>query len=84
MDVPTFVHRVEELPGVDIVPYLTPATGRYWTTLEELLDLLRRFSPRDFSPRDWTLKNMSDRVCAQLLLDIINAEQASEKLGGQL
>jgi hypothetical protein len=70
MDVPTFVHRVARLSRVDIVPYLTPATGHYWTRIEELLALLEGYSPEEYAARSWTLNNMTDAVCARQLLDL--------------
>ena len=40
MDVPTYSFRSEGLGDVDTVPYQTPATGRYWSSFDELLQSL--------------------------------------------
>jgi len=73
MDVPTLVHRVESLSDEAIVPYMTPTTGAYWTTFEQLLSLLQSLSIDGYAPRQWVLKHMTDAVCAQLLMDVVRA-----------
>ena len=61
-------------------PYLTPATGRLWRTIDELEPVLRAaMADRSaFHPRRWMLANMTDAICSAALLDIIRsgAEQA--------
>ena len=50
-------------------PYLRPENGLFFNDLE---DFKRQFAywgahREEFTPRDWTLKNMSDEVCASIL-----------------
>lgn len=50
-------------------PYLRPENGLFFT---ELADFKRQFAyweahRQEFTPRDWTLKNMADEVCASIL-----------------
>lgn len=50
-------------------PYLRPENGVFFNDLE---DFKRQFTywdthRQEFTPRDWTLKNMSDEVCASTL-----------------
>jgi len=70
MDVPTLVFRGDRHSGVDIVPYLTRATGQYWTSFENLLALIGGLPQAQYWPREWTLQHQTDAVCARLLLDI--------------
>jgi len=54
-------------------PYLTPATGLDWRTLDDcarvLDDALR--SRGRFQPRKWVLDHMTDAICSRQLFDII-------------
>jgi hypothetical protein len=70
MDVPTFVFREPRYAGVDTVPYLTPSSGRYWTSFEELLVLIRGLSQAQYHPREWVLQHMSDEACARQFMNI--------------
>jgi hypothetical protein len=71
MNVPTLVYRPVTSTGADVLPYLAPETGSYWSTPQGLFDLLLQSSLNKFSPRDWVLANMTDPICAsQLLLQI--------------
>jgi hypothetical protein len=50
-------------------PYLRPENGLFFNDLE---DIKRQFAyweahRQEFTPRDWTLKNMADEVCAVAL-----------------
>jgi len=56
-------------------PYLTPATGRSWRTIDELEPVLRRAlaDRSSFHPRAWMLANMTHAICSAALLDIIRA-----------
>jgi hypothetical protein len=65
MDVPTLAFRSPGYEKVDTVPYLSPATGRYWSSADDLLQAVADFSPADFQPRNWVLANMTDLVCAR-------------------
>jgi hypothetical protein len=54
-------------------PFLTPATGRTWKTLEQLASAVRDVlaSPESFTPREWVLANMTDAICARALSRIV-------------
>jgi glycosyltransferase involved in cell wall biosynthesis len=73
MDVPTFVRRYDFIPEEGIAcsaaPYLTNATGAFWSTDEELRDLLAS-GTNDYTPRDWVLANNTDRHAAEALVRI--------------
>jgi hypothetical protein len=75
MDVPTFVTRSSEpqFLGRRSAPYLTDATGRFWSDNEELTRLLS--SPPPVTPRAWVLSNMTDEVCARRLLAAVGLEK---------
>jgi hypothetical protein len=81
MNVPTLVwdsHGPAEWRGRTFqsgssCPYLTPATGLAWRTLDELdralADALR--NRRQFEPRTWVLAHMTDAICAEMLYRLI-------------
>jgi glycosyltransferase involved in cell wall biosynthesis len=81
MDVPTVVWdpqgtaqwRGRTFESRSSAPYLTPATGRRWRTIDELEPALRgALADRSaFRPRAWMLANMTDARCSAALLDII-------------
>jgi glycosyltransferase involved in cell wall biosynthesis len=81
MDVPTVVWdprglahwRGRSFESRSSAPYLTPATGRRWRTIDELEPALRgALADRSaFQPRAWVLANMTDAICSAALLDII-------------
>ena len=81
MDVPTVVWdpqgmaqwRGRSFASGSSAPYLTPATGRRWRTIEELEPALRgALADRSaFQPRAWMLTHMTDAICSAALLDII-------------
>jgi glycosyltransferase involved in cell wall biosynthesis len=83
MDVPTVVWdpqgtaqwRGRSFESRSSAPYLTPATGRRWRTIDELEPALRgALADRSaFQPRAWTLANMTDAICSAALLDIIRS-----------
>ena len=68
MDVPTMAYRMPGLETIDTVPYLTAATGRYWSQFDELIALLKDVRHAAYTPRDWVLANMTDKICATRLL----------------
>jgi len=76
MNVPTLVidNRIRTVEGMRVeistAPYLSAATGRFWTEPEELEACLDRSALAAFAPRGWVLENMSDRVAADKLLAI--------------
>jgi len=54
-------------------PYLTPATGRPWRSLDELESQLRgALADRAaFAPRQWVLAHMTDAICSAALYAIV-------------
>lgn len=81
MDVPTFVWNPQEpftwcgktYKDISSCPYLTDFTGKEWKTLDQLDILLSAFDPLEFSPREWVLENMTDKVSVDLLIKIIES-----------
>jgi len=81
MDVPTVVWEPQgtaqwcgrSFESRSSAPYLTPATGRRWRTIDEFETALRgALADRSaFRPRAWMLANMTDAICSAALLDII-------------
>ncbi|HTM04897.1 MAG TPA: hypothetical protein VL173_15415 [Vicinamibacterales bacterium] len=85
MDVPTLVWdpkgpaewRGHVFTSRSSAPYLTPATGRTWTTLAEL-ELVLGEMMRDrtrLAPRAWVLAHMTDAICARALYDILTRDR---------
>jgi len=82
MDVPTLCWNPQEpiiyagrtFNQVSSCPYLTKETGRDWKTLEELKVFIKQIKNKQivFNPRQWVLENMTDKISAKLLLDLIN------------
>ncbi|MBT1155727.1 hypothetical protein J1C56_08995 [Aminobacter anthyllidis] len=73
MDVPTFVRRYDFIPEMAVAcsaaPYLTSSTGAFWSSDDELRQLLA--SDMDgYAPREWVLANNTDRHAAEALLRI--------------
>jgi hypothetical protein len=87
MDVPTIVWdprgeamwRGRQFESRSSAPYLTPATGLLWRTLDELEPVLRRaLAERSaFRPREWVLANMTDAMCSAALLEIVREGAAA-------
>jgi hypothetical protein len=73
MDVPTLAYRSPGYEAVATVPYLTAATGAYWSTIEELVGLLRAAPAAGYRPRDWILANMTDAACAAQLMALVES-----------
>lgn len=81
MDVPTVVWdprgtaqwRGRTFQSRSSAPYLTPATGRSFRTIDELEPVLRgALADRaSFRPRQWILAHMTDAICSAALLEII-------------
>lgn len=87
MDVPTIVWNPRELvtngrtyTDSSACPYLTPQTGADWKHIQEFEYLLSQMPTllASFSPRAWTLQNMSDTASASTLLSLINSIQNHE------
>lgn len=57
-------------------PYLTDSTGAFFRTFDEFTGLFSAWENGKFTfhPRQWTLNNMSDEVCARRLLEIAGIE----------
>lgn len=82
MNIPTLVWNADKphiIMGktywpVSTAPYLTDAAGIFWKDVDELKTILERVGDLFYRcmPRDWVLQNMSDELCAQNLLKIIN------------
>lgn len=66
-------------------PYLTPATGAFWTTPEDLTQSLKHWDAWaegvGVSPRQWVLKHMTDKVAANNLLRLIHCEWTKQQSG---
>jgi hypothetical protein len=81
MDVPTAVWdprgtaewRGRSFRSGSSAPYLTPATGRLWRTLNELEPVLRSILTERsaFHPREWLAAHMTDAICSAALYEII-------------
>jgi hypothetical protein len=81
MDVPTLVWdpRAQAMwagrtfTAGSSAPYLTPATGRLWQSIDELEPILRgALADRAaFHPRQWVLEHMTDAICSAALYAII-------------
>ena len=73
MDVPTFVRRfdviLDEGTPCSAAPYLTDMTGAFWSSNEELQQLLAA-GTASYAPRDWVLANNTDCHAAKALLQI--------------
>jgi len=67
--------RFWEYKIISSCPYLTNELGIKWKTLGELEKLIKNIDIKlkTFRPREWLLENMSDEVCAQYMIDIIEA-----------
>lgn len=55
-------------------PYLTELTGKFFNNEDELFSILQDWAEKKicFSPRCWTIKNLSDEICALNLMRLIN------------
>lgn len=90
MDIPTYVLAADSWQAADgrvfaasSAPYLSPKTGRFFRTLEDLESLLRDFQNdlAPCAPRSWILQNMSDPICARHLLDAILGKELQRPTG---
>jgi glycosyltransferase involved in cell wall biosynthesis len=87
MDVPTMVWdprgraewRGHSFQAGSSAPYLTPATGRLWRTLDELEPALRGMLAEQspVRPREWLVAHMTDAICSAALYDIIHEGAAA-------
>jgi hypothetical protein len=83
MDVPTAVWdprgaaewRGRRFQAGSSAPYLTPATGRLWQSLDELEPVLRGMIEErsTFHPRAWVLAHMTDAIQSAALYEIIRS-----------
>lgn len=62
-------------------PYLTPATGAAFRTIDDLEQALRATlaTVTAFQPRAWVLQHMTDAVCADQLYTLIRRDARAEK-----
>lgn len=82
MDVPTLVWNPQTVvingrmySESSACPYLSDQTGFDWQTIQEFENILQliKISIKKFTPRSWTLDNMSDAASAQILISLINS-----------
>jgi hypothetical protein len=59
---------------ISACPYLTPQTGFEWENLDDLECLLQQMPNllQHVAPRKWVLENMTDKISATVLVNIIN------------
>jgi hypothetical protein len=73
MNVPTFVRRFDYSPELEsacsAAPYLSDATGAFWSSDDELRQLLVA-GTASYAPREWVVANNTDRHAAEALLRI--------------
>jgi glycosyltransferase involved in cell wall biosynthesis len=84
MDVPTVVWdpqgdaewRGRTFKAGSSAPFLTPATGAAFRTIDDLATVLRATlgGLTEFQPRQWVLQHMTDAVCAKALYELIRRE----------
>jgi hypothetical protein len=72
MNVPTLAYRAPGYETVETLPYLSPDTGSYWSSIEELVTLLKTLPRAAYRPRSWVLANMTDAICAAKLVALVN------------
>ncbi len=77
MDVPTLVwNPKQQHPHFSDLtdspaPFLTKDAGEFWQNITELKSLLANMP--SFKPRQWVIKNMTDKVSAGILLKILES-----------
>ncbi len=77
MDVPTLVWNPEIIePKYKIrtssCPFLNQENGLQWKELNDLDNILKDDNVYlNIKPREWVMNNMTDKICAQKLIDII-------------
>ena len=80
MNVPTIVwdpemgHPYVHNITVTSAPYLSEQTGIKWKELDEFESILggSTLVEKSFSPREWVLSHMTDKISARMLVDISN------------
>ena len=80
MDVPTFSwnpgsfrYQNYFFDNVSSAPYTTRQTGNLWNNIDELALLIKMYNKKNtYFPRKWILNNMTDILCSNNLLSIIN------------
>lgn len=70
MDVPTFAFRAPRYEKIETLPYMSSATGVYWSSESEIAALVADYSAERFQPRKWVIEHMTDVVCAKKLLQL--------------
>lgn len=79
-DVPTLIYYnnissvYERTFSCETAPYLSPQTGQYFNNFEDFINKFNNWETNQkiFNPNNWVLKNMSDKISASKLLEIIN------------
>jgi hypothetical protein len=78
-DTPTLVWNPQKLVYGNSIytesssaPYLTEQTGHFFKTPNDLAALIESYTPSTYSPRSWCTEHMSDKICADKLLGIID------------
>jgi hypothetical protein len=64
-------------------PYLTRQTGARWRSVDDLRQLIYLYDKSYFSPRDWVVSHMSDKVSAASLLEtfaLVSGKTTKENL----
>ena len=56
-------------------PYLSDATGRFFSGAEQLMGLVNEIAGGvlEFRPRQWVMSNLTDEICARRLLSVLTA-----------
>jgi hypothetical protein len=80
MDVPTFIFKGKFtiIKGIKFsmfspAPYLTISCGHFWRSVGELKHLISSFTYQKYQPRNYVLQNMTDKICANNLIKILEA-----------
>jgi hypothetical protein len=79
-DVPTLIYynnissAYERIFSCETAPYLSPQTGQYFIDFEDFTNKFNEWETNQkiYNPSKWVLKNMSDKISASKLLEIIN------------
>jgi hypothetical protein len=86
MNVPTFVWSPPKNYAVNFLlkqhnffydtissaPYLSGMTGNFWDSIDVLAHLIGSFNMQSYEPRAWVLENMTDQICAEKYVKIVN------------
>lgn len=64
----------ERIDGNIVAPFLTPESGMFFESAEKFSSAFDEFQSKlpSFTPREYVINNLSDKVCAENYLKIIN------------